>query len=69
ADALGMHLDSFQRIVVEPGSISVVRYTDMRPFVLRCNDNSSALGSIVPAKPKRRRSRKRSADATVGGAV
>ena len=28
ADALGMHLDSFQRIVVDPASISIIRYTD-----------------------------------------
>ena len=27
ADALGMHLDSFQRILVDPASISIVRYT------------------------------------------
>ncbi|MGN6781923.1 MAG: MSMEG_4193 family putative phosphomutase, partial [Marmoricola sp.] len=34
ADALGMHLDAFQRIVVDPASLSVVRYTPMRPFVV-----------------------------------
>ena len=28
ADALGAHLDLFQRIVVDPCSVSVVRYTD-----------------------------------------
>ena len=28
ADALGLHLDLFQRIVVDPCSVSVVRYTD-----------------------------------------
>ena len=33
ADALGMHLDQFQRIVVDPCSVSVVRYTPLRPFV------------------------------------
>ena len=38
ADALGVHLDSFQRIVVDPCSVSVVRYTRTRPFVLRVND-------------------------------
>ena len=34
ADALGMHLDSFQRILVDPASVSVVRYTDARPYVV-----------------------------------
>ena len=38
ADALGMHLDLFQRIVVDPGSVSVVEYTGHRPLVLRIND-------------------------------
>jgi len=38
ADALGMHLDMFQRIVVEPCSVSVVRYAAGRPLVLRVND-------------------------------
>ena len=28
ADALGMHLDLFQRIHVDPASVSIVRYTD-----------------------------------------
>ena len=34
ADALGIHLDAFQRIVVDPASLSVVRYTPLRPFVV-----------------------------------
>lgn len=38
ADALGMHLDMFQRIVVDPCSVSVVRYGPLRPVVLRLND-------------------------------
>ena len=32
ADALGMHLDTFQRIVVDPASISIVRYAAARPI-------------------------------------
>ncbi|AVZ39418.1 MULTISPECIES: histidine phosphatase family protein [unclassified Dietzia] len=46
ADAYGMHLDHFQRIVVEPGSVSVVRYTPHRPFVLRVNDTGGDLASL-----------------------
>ena len=41
ADACGMHLDSFQRIVVEPASVSALRYTAHRPFVMRLNDTGS----------------------------
>ena len=48
ADALGLHLDGFQRIVVAPASLSVVRYTPFRPFVERVND-SGELGSLRPA--------------------
>ena len=33
ADALGTHLDSFQRITADPASMSVIRYTAVRPFV------------------------------------
>ena len=38
ADALGMHLDHFQRIVVDTASVSIVHYTPKRPFVERIND-------------------------------
>ena len=39
ADSLGMHLDQCQRIQVDPCSLSVIRYTPLRPFVLRMNDS------------------------------
>ncbi|MGH3927814.1 MAG: histidine phosphatase family protein [Pseudonocardiaceae bacterium] len=67
ADALGMHLDGFQRIVVDPGSISAVSYTETRPFVQRINDSGKDFQSLVP--PKRRRRRRPSSDAPVGGAT
>jgi len=65
ADALGMHLDGFQRIVANPGSVSAVTYTQTRPFVQRINDCADDLRSLVP--PKRRRRRRSSSDATPGG--
>lgn len=46
ADAYGMHLDHFQRIVVDPASMSVVRYTPHRPFVLRVNDTGGDLAAL-----------------------
>ncbi|WP_019819728.1 histidine phosphatase family protein [Saccharomonospora saliphila] len=67
ADALGQHLDSFQRIVVDPASVSVTRYTETRPFVLRLNDSGGDLSGIVPEKPRKRRGRKLASDAAVGG--
>ena len=51
ADALGMHLDAFQRIVVNPASISVIRYTPLRPFVERVNDTGD-LGFLRPPPPE-----------------
>jgi probable phosphomutase (TIGR03848 family) len=66
ADALGMHLDAFQRITVDPCSVSVVRYTDLRPFVLRTNDRGGAVADLMPPK-KRSRRRTASSDAVVGG--
>jgi broad specificity phosphatase PhoE len=41
--ALGQPLDQFQRIVVGPGSVSVVRYHGDRSMVLRMNDTGRAL--------------------------
>jgi probable phosphomutase (TIGR03848 family) len=38
ADALGLHLDQFQRLVVDPASLTVIRYTPTRPFLLRLGD-------------------------------
>jgi len=65
ADALGMHLDLFQRIQVDPCSLTVVRYTPLRPFLLRLNDTGGGADDLKP--PKRRRSARRSSDAAVGG--
>lgn len=66
ADALGMHLDAFQRIVVDPASLSVVRYTPLRPFVVASNSTAGDLAHLKPPAAKRRR-RKVSSDASVGG--
>jgi probable phosphomutase (TIGR03848 family) len=47
ADALGMHLDMFQRIVVDPCSVSAVQYTARRPQVVRMNDIGGDLASLA----------------------
>jgi len=69
ADALGMHLDLFQRISVDPASISIVRYTGTRPYVLSSNTHAGDLSWLVPpAKPGRRKAKADAAqDAAVGG--
>ncbi|QFZ19984.1 histidine phosphatase family protein [Saccharothrix syringae] len=67
ADALGVHLDGFQRIVVDPASVSVVQYTETRPFVLRVNDNGGDLSGVVP--PPEKAGEAPSSDAVVGGST
>ncbi|TXR56622.1 histidine phosphatase family protein [Quadrisphaera setariae] len=52
ADALGVHLDGFQRIVVDPASVSVVRYTPLRPFAVRTNDTGGDVTSLLPPPPE-----------------
>jgi probable phosphomutase (TIGR03848 family) len=70
ADALGMHLDSFQRIVVDPASISIVRYTAARPYLITANSTTIDLASFLSPPPKRARSRRKSPnDAPVGGGL
>ena len=70
ADALGMHLDLFQRLHVDPASISVIRYTESRPFVLATNTHDGDLAWLNPPVKKRGgRGAKAvsTADAAVGG--
>jgi probable phosphomutase (TIGR03848 family) len=43
ADALGMHLDLFQRINVNPASVSIVRYGTSRPSVYATNTDAGDL--------------------------
>ena len=75
ADALGMHLDSFQRIVVDPASLSIVRYTAARPYLIIANSTPVDLAAILspPRKkgPKKGQSRrpKPPDDAAVGGGL
>jgi probable phosphomutase (TIGR03848 family) len=66
ADALGLHLDQFQRIVVDPASVSVISYTETRPFVVRVNDTGGDVSGLIPP-PSRKRRRRPSSDAVVGG--
>jgi probable phosphomutase (TIGR03848 family) len=69
ADALGMHLDLFQRLHVDPASVSIVRYTESRPYVMATNTHAGDLSWLKPAAKKgaRGRARKKSEDAVVGG--
>jgi probable phosphomutase (TIGR03848 family) len=61
ADALGMHLDHFQRINIDPGSVSVVRYTRARPYVLTMNAQGPVVDRFFQG------GRRRKTEAVVGG--
>jgi 2,3-bisphosphoglycerate-dependent phosphoglycerate mutase len=71
ADALGLHLDSFQRIVVDPASISIIHYTAARPYVITANSTTTDLAALLTPPPKQARGRrpKASDDAAVGGGL
>lgn len=51
ADALGMHLDLFQRISVGPASVSIVRYGINRPDVIATNTVSGDLAWLQATTP------------------
>jgi probable phosphomutase (TIGR03848 family) len=55
ADALGLHLDGYQRIVVDPASLTVIQYTALRTFVIRVNDTGGSVDALIPKPPSRRR--------------
>lgn len=48
ADALGLHLDQFQRLHVDPASMSVVRYAAGASTVLTSNSHEGDLGWLAP---------------------
>jgi probable phosphomutase (TIGR03848 family) len=51
ADAYGIHLDGFQRVTADPASVSVIRYTPLRPFVLHVNHTGGRLAAALQAGP------------------
>lgn len=59
ADALGMHLDRFQRITVHPASVSIVRYHEQRSDVIAMNTEAGDLSWLARSTA--------GADAPVGG--
>jgi probable phosphomutase (TIGR03848 family) len=56
ADALGLHLDGYQRIAVDPCSLSVVRYGPRGTLVERVNDHGGSVAGLAP--PSRRPGRR-----------
>jgi probable phosphomutase (TIGR03848 family) len=79
ADSLGLHLDQCQRIQADPCSLTVIRYTPLRPFLVRMNDRGGGVDDLMPharghgsgargaAAMSSRGSSPRDSDAAVGG--
>jgi len=69
ADSLGLHLDQCQRIQADPCSLTVIRYTPLRPFLVRMNDRGGGVEDLMP-RPDRHGSGvggAEASDAAVGG--
>jgi broad specificity phosphatase PhoE len=67
ADSLGMHLDLFQRIQVDPCSLTAIRYTPFRPFLVRMNDTGGTVSGLVKPGRRPRQARHGDGDAVIGG--
>ncbi|OBH91964.1 histidine phosphatase family protein [Mycobacterium sp. E2733] len=67
ADAYGMHLDAFQRVTADPASVSVIRYTELRPFVLHVNHTGAKLAAALRAGPPPKDEPQDEAKATTDG--
>lgn len=66
ADALGLHLDQYQRIQADPCSLTVIRYTPLRPFLVRMNDNGGDVSSLI-RRDTGHEGRREASDGAVGG--
>ena len=60
AASLGMHIDEFQRIIIDPASISIIDFSLAKPRVLLLNDNRAVVTDLLIGK-------KRSANLLGGG--
>ena len=69
ADSLGLHLDQCQRIVADPCSLTVIRYTPLRPFLLRLNDTGGTVDDLLPRPEKAAEGQEAGSesDAVIGG--
>jgi hypothetical protein len=43
-----LHLDQCQRIQADPCSLTVIRYTPLRPFLVRMNDRGGGVDDLMP---------------------
>lgn len=54
ASALGMHLDEFQRVIIDPASVSIIEYSHIKPRILLLNDTRAVVNELLQ-QPSRSR--------------
>ena len=69
ADALGTHLDSFQRITADPASMSVIRYTPIAPVRASTSTTPAAQLAVGSDRSTAAESTDAAGDAVVGGST
>lgn len=52
ASALGMHLDEFQRIIIDPASVSIIEYSSIKPRALLINDTRAVITDLLQASKR-----------------
>jgi probable phosphoglycerate mutase len=54
ASALGMHLDDFQRIVIDPASVTILDYASNNARIIMLNDTHTQISEILKAPHRRK---------------
>jgi probable phosphomutase (TIGR03848 family) len=67
ADSLGLHLDQSQRIQADPCSLTVIRYTPLRPFLIRMNDTGGGVDDLMRGTSPVPEGAVPESDAVIGG--
>jgi probable phosphoglycerate mutase len=47
-----MHLDEFQRIIIDPASISIIDFSSEKPRILLLNDTRAAVTDLLMSKKR-----------------
>jgi probable phosphomutase (TIGR03848 family) len=69
ADSLGLHLDQCQRIQADPCSLTVIRYTPLRPFLVRMNDRGGGVDDLMPRADRHAANGAKASDAAASDAA
>lgn len=54
ASALGMHLDDFQRIIIDPASVTILDFSQLKPRVILLNDTRANVTDLLVAPARKR---------------